>query len=73
MVNSSSSSPDAPVGGAKGFFIRAGKSFYSASLLAKDASWWLAQKGGTWGLMIASTSMVILLPLFFEINREAQV
>ena len=73
MVDSSSSSPNAPVGGVKGFFMKAGKSFYSAGLFAKDASWWLAQKGGTWGLMIASTSMVVLLPLFFEINREAQV
>lgn len=64
---------DAPVGGVKGFFIKAGNSFYSGSVFVRDASWWLAQKGGYFGLMIASTSMVVLLPLFFEINREAQV
>ena len=62
-----------PVGGIKGFFMKAGKSFYSGGLLAKDWSWWLAQKGGRIGLVLASTSMVILMPLIFEINREVGV
>mmetsp|Transcript_116666 Transcript_116666/g.326359 ORF Transcript_116666/g.326359 Transcript_116666/m.326359 type:complete len:112 (-) Transcript_116666:317-652(-) len=64
------SSSEMPVGGIKGFFMKAGKSFYSGGLLAKDWSWWIAQKGGTIGLVLASTSMVILMPLIFEINRE---
>jgi hypothetical protein len=69
----SSSSPDKPAGGIKGFFMRAGNSFSSASLVARDWSWWLAEKGGRWGLIVASTSMVILMPLIFEINREVSV
>ena len=60
-------------GGIKGFFLRAGKSFYSGGIVDRDVSFWLAKQGGRWGLFIASTSMVILLPLIFEINREAQV
>jgi hypothetical protein len=67
------SSTDKQVGGIKGFFMRAGGSFYQGSLVAKDWSWWLAQKGGSWGLILASTSMVVLMPLIFEINREVQV
>jgi uncharacterized membrane protein (UPF0136 family) len=68
-----SSSLDKPVGGIKGFFMRAGVSFYSGGIMARDWSWWLAQKGGHWGLFFASTSMVVLMPLIFEINREVQV
>jgi uncharacterized membrane protein (UPF0136 family) len=67
------STSDQTVGGVKGFFLRAGSSFYSGGMLAKDWSWWAAQKGGTWGLFLASTSMVVLMPLIFEINREVQV
>eukprot|EP00934_Nitzschia_sp_Nitz4_P008095 Nitzschia sp. Nitz4//scaffold128_size63911//60843//61269//NITZ4_006234-RA/size63911-snap-gene-0.63-mRNA-1//1//CDS//3329534877//8085//frame0 len=61
---------DKPVGGIKGFFLKAGKSFSSAGTVAKDWSWWMVQKGGRLGLILASTSMVILMPLIFEINRE---
>ena len=61
------------VGGVKGFFLRAQKSFYAGGAFAKDWSWWLAQKGGKVGLFLASTSMVVLMPLIFEINREVQV
>ena len=60
-------------GGIKGFFERAGKSFTQGFEFSKDWSWWLAQKGGTLGLFLASTSMVVLMPLIFEINREAMV
>jgi len=66
-------SSDKPVGGIKGFFRKAGNSFYSAGVVARDWSWWLAQKGGHVGIILASTSMVILMPLIFEINREVQV
>eukprot|EP00525_Craspedostauros_australis_P006929 CAMPEP_0198109368 /NCGR_PEP_ID=MMETSP1442-20131203/1400_1 /TAXON_ID= /ORGANISM="Craspedostauros australis, Strain CCMP3328" /LENGTH=113 /DNA_ID=CAMNT_0043764991 /DNA_START=205 /DNA_END=546 /DNA_ORIENTATION=+ len=60
-------------GGMKGFFQKAGKSFLAGGLWAKETSWWLMQKGGTVGLFLASTSMVILMPLVFEINREVQM
>jgi hypothetical protein len=60
-------------GGIKGFFAKAGKSFWSAGQLAKDASSWIVQRGGRVGLAIATTSMCILMPLIFEINREVLV
>lgn len=41
--------------------------------VSRDWSWWLAQKGGRVGLFLASTSMVVLMPLIFEINREVMV
>lgn len=64
---------DGEVGGIKGFLTRAAKSFSSGGALAKEWSYWLAQKGGRIGIILASTSMVILMPLIFEINREVQV
>ena len=73
IIMAKSSSLDKPVGGVKGFFVRAGKSFYSGGLVARDLSLWLARQGGRWGLFVASTSMIVLMPLIFEINREAQV
>ena len=66
-------SADKTVGGIKGFFLRVGKSFQSGAVLARDVGWWLAQNGGRWGLFLASTSMVVLMPLIFEINREVSV
>jgi uncharacterized membrane protein (UPF0136 family) len=70
-INKSDAAP--PVGGIKGFFLKAGKSFTAGATLGREWSWWLVQKGGTVGLFLASTSMVILMPLIFEINREVQV
>jgi hypothetical protein len=64
---------DRPIGGIKGFITKAVKSFSTGGAVAKDWTYWLAQKGGRIGLILASTSMVILLPLIFEINREVQV
>mmetsp|Transcript_9194 Transcript_9194/g.19295 ORF Transcript_9194/g.19295 Transcript_9194/m.19295 type:complete len:116 (+) Transcript_9194:126-473(+) len=57
-------------GGVKGFFTRAASSFQQGFQISKQWSYWLAQKGGTVGLFLASTSMVVLMPLIFEINRE---
>ena len=57
-------------GGIKGFFYRAGNSFQKGFAVSRDWSWWVAQKGGKVGLFLASTSMVVLMPLIFEINRE---
>eukprot|EP00980_Cylindrotheca_fusiformis_P008884 scaffold1900_cov123-Cylindrotheca_fusiformis.AAC.10 len=61
------------VGGIKGFFERASKSFSKAGGVAKDWSWWLAGHGARVGLFLASTSMVVLMPLIFEINREVMM
>lgn len=61
------------VGGLKGFFQRAGKSFSQAGGLAKDWSMKLAPYVGRIGLFLASTSMVVLMPMIFEINREHMV
>ena len=60
-------------GGVKGFFNRAASSFQKGFQVSREWSYWLAQKGGTVGLLLASTSMVVLMPLIFEINREITV
>jgi hypothetical protein len=60
-------------GGLKGFFLRAGKSFWGGGLFAKDTSLWMAQWAGKIGFIVATTSMVVLMPLLFEIGRETQV
>uniref|UniRef100_A0A6T7HAY7 Uncharacterized protein n=1 Tax=Attheya septentrionalis TaxID=420275 RepID=A0A6T7HAY7_9STRA len=59
-------------GGIKGFLQRAGKSFQVGGLLAKDWGFWLAKKSGRIGFILATTSMVVLMPLMLEIGREAQ-
>jgi hypothetical protein len=59
--------------GLKGFFTRASKSFYEGGLFAKDSSMWLAKWAGKIGFVVATTSMVVLMPLLFEIAREGQV
>jgi hypothetical protein len=69
----SSTSNKSSAGGIKGFLQRAGDSFLKGFDVSKDWTWWLAQKGGRVGLFLASTSMVILMPLIFEINREVMV
>jgi hypothetical protein len=61
------------VGGIKGFFQKAGKSFYAAGLFAKGTTWWLAVKGARVGFIVATTSMVTIMPLLFEIGREGQM
>ena len=60
-------------GGVKGFFTRAAASFQQGFQISRDVGYWLAMKGGRIGLVLASTSMVILMPLIFEINREITV
>mmetsp|Transcript_31012 Transcript_31012/g.73078 ORF Transcript_31012/g.73078 Transcript_31012/m.73078 type:complete len:112 (-) Transcript_31012:295-630(-) len=57
-------------GGIKGFLTRAADSFQQGFQISREWSYWFAQKGGTVGLILASTSMVVLMPLIFEINRE---
>ena len=60
-------------GGIKGFLTRAGSSFYAGGIYAKEKGMWLAQKAGRIGFIIATTSIVTLMPLIFEITREGQV
>ncbi len=60
-------------GGVKGFFTRAAASFQQGFQISRDVGYWLAMKGGRIGLVLASTSMVVLMPLIFEINREITV
>jgi len=60
-------------GGIKGFLTRAGSSFYAGGIYAKEKGFWLAQKAGRIGFIIATTSIVTLMPLIFEITREGQV
>mmetsp|Transcript_14702 Transcript_14702/g.35201 ORF Transcript_14702/g.35201 Transcript_14702/m.35201 type:complete len:110 (+) Transcript_14702:183-512(+) len=60
-------------GGIKGFLTRAGSSFYAGGLYAREKGAWLAQKAGRIGFIIATTSIVTLMPLIFEITREGQM
>ena len=39
----------------------------------KGWSWKLAKKGGRWTWIIACSSIVMLLPLILEVDRETQV
>lgn len=59
--------------GLKGFFTRAATSFYSGGLYLQQKSWMVAQFAGRVGFVVATTSMVVLMPLIFEIMREGQV
>jgi len=60
-------------GGIKGFLSRAGKSFYAGGLYFKEKSWTAAKMAGNFGFMVATTSIVVLMPLIFEIMREGQM
>eukprot|EP00593_Proboscia_inermis_P016642 CAMPEP_0171311496 /NCGR_PEP_ID=MMETSP0816-20121228/21760_1 /TAXON_ID=420281 /ORGANISM="Proboscia inermis, Strain CCAP1064/1" /LENGTH=111 /DNA_ID=CAMNT_0011796309 /DNA_START=61 /DNA_END=396 /DNA_ORIENTATION=+ len=59
-------------GGIKGFLGRANKSFYSGGLFIKDWGLWAAKKSARVGFVIATTSIVVLMPLIFELAREGQ-
>lgn len=60
-------------GGIKGFLTRAGASFLVGGLYVKEKSWMVAKMAGNIGFVIATTSIVVLMPLIFEIMREGQV
>ena len=60
-------------GGIKGFLMRASSSFYAGGMFMKDKGWIVAKKAGNLGFMVATTSIVVLMPLIFEIMREGQV
>ena len=60
-------------GGLKGFFLKAGKSFYTGGIFAKDQSYKIASMLGKFGFIFATTCIVAFVPLVFEISREGQV
>ncbi|KAL3780618.1 hypothetical protein ACHAW5_000156 [Stephanodiscus triporus] len=60
-------------GGIKGFLSRAGKSFYAGGMYCKEKSWVAARMAGNLAFIVATTSMVVLMPLIFEIMREGQL
>ncbi|KAL9191313.1 hypothetical protein ACHAXT_001019 [Thalassiosira profunda] len=60
-------------GGVKGFLTRAGKSFYAGGTYLKEKSWMAAKMAGNVGFVVATTSIVVLMPLIFEIMREGQM
>ncbi|KAL3778260.1 hypothetical protein ACHAWO_011137 [Cyclotella atomus] len=60
-------------GGLKGFFYRAGASFYSGGIYVKEKSYMLASIAGKVGFVVATTSIAVLMPLIFEIMREGQM
>jgi hypothetical protein len=60
-------------GGIKGFLSRAGNSFYAIGTYCKEKSWVAARMAGNLAFIVATTSMVVLMPLIFEIMREGQV
>ena len=60
-------------GGIKGFLSRAGYSFYAGGIYCKEKSWVAARMAGNLAFIVATTSMVVLMPLIFEIMREGQV
>jgi hypothetical protein len=66
-----------PSGGLKGAIQKTGKFFFAGSMYARDKGTELLKYGYKFGgktaFCIATTSMVILMPLLFEIAREGQV
>jgi hypothetical protein len=60
-------------GGIKGFLTRAGASFYAGGMFVKEKGWMVAKMAGNVGFVVATTSIVVLMPLIFEIMREGQV
>ena len=65
------------VGGIRGFFTRAYHSVETlgtqGGAMALSTSLWAAKTAGTWGFYMATTAMVVFVPLMFEIGRERQV
>ena len=64
-------------GGLKGLIQSTGKAVFAAGVLARDygtvAARWSYQYGGGLAFVVATTSMIVLMPLMFESSREVQV
>jgi hypothetical protein len=65
-----------PAGGLKAL-LHATKIFFSAGIIGRDygtiAVRWGYKIGGNVGFVLATTSMIVLMPLIFESTREVQV
>ena len=66
-----------PSGGMKGIIQRTGKTIFSVGLMVRDfgtvATRWSYKIGGNIAFVMATTSMIVLMPLIFESTREVQV
>ena len=62
-----------PAGGIKGFLQKTGKAGLWAMETGSSLAQWTYRYGGQAAFILATTSMVVLMPLLFEITREAQV
>lgn len=66
-----------PSGGLKGIIQRTGQTIFSAGLIIRDygtvAARWGYKIGGNVAFVMATTSMIVLMPLIFESTREVQV
>ena len=64
-------------GGLKGLIQKTGKFFFATAVTARDygkTAWQYGyQYGGRFAFIVATSSMVTLVPLMFEVAREAQV
>lgn len=60
-------------GGLKGMIQRTGKFFYTGGLYAYQFAKVGYVYGGKVAFSVATTSMIVLMPLLFEIAREGQV
>jgi hypothetical protein len=60
-------------GGLKGFFERAGHSFWSGGEFLAETGTYLAGWAGKLGFIVATTAMVVFMPLVFELGREPLV
>lgn len=66
-----------PAGGLKGLLQTTGKTIFSAGVTIRDygtiAARWGYKIGGNVAFVMATTSMIVLMPLIFESTREVQV
>jgi hypothetical protein len=64
-------------GGVKGLVRSTGKVIYGGGLKVKEQGYvwlkWGYSFGGYWAFQVASVSMIVLMPLLFEIMREQKV
>jgi hypothetical protein len=66
-----------PSRGLKGLIQTTGKTIFSVGVIARDygtlAARWGYRIGGNIAFVMATTSMIVLMPLIFESTREVQV
>eukprot|EP00586_Coscinodiscus_wailesii_P013873 CAMPEP_0172499404 /NCGR_PEP_ID=MMETSP1066-20121228/126774_1 /TAXON_ID=671091 /ORGANISM="Coscinodiscus wailesii, Strain CCMP2513" /LENGTH=111 /DNA_ID=CAMNT_0013273133 /DNA_START=94 /DNA_END=429 /DNA_ORIENTATION=+ len=59
-------------GGLKGFLTNAYASFAKGGGLIKQYGYMAAETGGKFAFIVATTSIIVFMPLIFEIVRETQ-